>query len=66
MSLDRLKNDMKEMLFLSSELGKYEQIYLFHSNIADKANYNEEKSIKIKEKLLSLRERFHFIEEKWF
>lgn len=61
-----LHSDMLVLLEISSEIGKYEQMYLQHNNLSDKYNYNEEKCLLIRKKLNSLYERYNIIYKTWF
>jgi hypothetical protein len=61
-----LKDDMLELVNLSRELGKYDQMLLQHLNMNDKLNYNPDKCDLINKKTSKLYERYYFIMDKWF
>ncbi len=64
--LEQLKRDMLEMIELSEQLGKYEQMHLQYWNIEDKNNYDAEKLEKLALKVKILQLRLSKLKEKWF
>ena len=66
MSLDKLKKDMLEMIKLSNEIGKYNQMLLQHNNEKDKYNFNLKKVDRIKSKIYDLEEEFYLLKNRWF
>jgi gluconate kinase len=66
MSLNSLRTDMLNMIKLSAEISKYEQMFLHCSNLKDEYNYNEKKGDTIKTKIVHLEKQFSSLKEKWF
>jgi len=66
MSFYSLKSDMKEMIELSAEIAKFNEMQIHHNDMNDKRNYNPEKVEKINIKVSELQERFYYLKEKWF
>jgi len=64
--LNTLNPDMQQLIFLSGELAKYNEMLLHHSDIEDKRNYDEVKCEQIREKILDLYTKFYNLKEKWF
>jgi len=61
-----LKKDMLRLIFLSAEISKLDQMYLFHSNLKDKYNYDFEKCEIISKVKNSLAIEFETLNKKWF
>jgi len=65
MGLSNLKYEILEMIKLSGEISKFNQMLLHHSDMNDKRNFNTDKCNRIKIKVSKLQERFYFLHDKW-
>lgn len=63
--LNELKPDIKKLINLSRDLGKYHEMLLKHNNISDKINYNDDKCIRILNKIQETNARFDRLIKKW-
>jgi len=57
---------MLELIALSAEIAKYNQLLLHHNDMLDKRNFNPEKCELIREKVTELQDRFFDLKLKWF
>ncbi len=63
--LENLKREMLELIELSAEIAKLEQIHTQHFNELNR-NYNEQKCERIRSKIKMLEVRFDKLKGKWF
>jgi len=61
-----LKPDMAKLIALAQEIGKYNEMLLWHSNLLDKRNYDKNKTEQISKKLKDLQHDFFELKGKWF
>jgi hypothetical protein len=66
MSLNKLKTEMLEMIQLSAEISRYNEMRIYYSNIKDGYNYDLDKVNRLDLKIADLERRFYFLKEKWF
>jgi hypothetical protein len=65
MGLKSLRSDILEMIELSREIEKMNNLLILHSDMEDFGNFNEERCSGIRVKLYHAHERFNFLKEKW-
>ena len=66
MSINTLKRDFLEMLYLQGEISTYNQMLLHYNDMNDKRNFDLDKCEQIKLRVGELQERFYSLKEKWF
>lgn len=65
MGLRSLKSDILEMIELSREIEKMNNLLILHGDAEDCRNFNEERCSGIRLKLHYAHERFDFLKKKW-
>lgn len=65
MGLKSLRSDILEMIELSREIEKMNNLLILHSDMEDFGNFNEDRCSGIRAELYYAQDRFKFLKEKW-